>query len=211
MPITIPARLVRQYQAGVLRSVDLAERLGVSVSAVRAALRRQEAILCAADAMRAAFARRVERKNRLPAGTLYRHVVVLYRQGKGLTAIAEQLGLSKRMGELILDRAGVDTRPVYFRSALFVDGVWQDKEAFARALRRARTASGLSQKKLGVQAGLTQGAVWLLEHAKNGPHWRTALKLADALGVSPQDLGLPDVPIRTARRLARGRPSSRRR
>jgi transcriptional regulator with XRE-family HTH domain len=207
--LSVPKVLARKYQAGRLGAIDLAQRLGVSVQQVRRALRRQRTTVKNSEAFRAAFCRRVERANGLVPGTLYKHVTALYRQGKGQVAIADRLGIASRMVKLILDRSGVQTRPVYFRSAFFVNGVWQQKEAFAKALRALRTFRNLSQENLGKLVGICQGAVWSLEHARNGPHWRTALRLADALGVDPADLGLPDLPKAEMRRLARGKPSKR--
>ncbi len=207
--LSVPKALVQKYQAGRLSAIDLAQQLGVSVQRVRRALRRQRATVKNGQAARAAFCRRVEQANRLALGTLYKHVTVLYRQGEGQVAIAEKLDIASRMVKLILDRSSVQTRPIYFRSALFVNGVWQRKEKFAKALRALRRFRNLSQARLGKLVGICQAAVWSLEHARNGPHWRTALQLADALGVTPSDLGLPDLPKAEMRRLARGKPSKR--
>src|SRR5262249_3905008 len=122
-PLTIPARLVADYRSGRLRTIEIARRLGVSEDVARNALRRQGATLSMSEAKRAAFARRVERANGLRSGTLYAHVARLYRRGLSEKEIARKLGMAGRMSALILERAGVEPRPVWCRSALFVDGV----------------------------------------------------------------------------------------
>jgi DNA-binding XRE family transcriptional regulator/transposase-like protein len=212
MPLTIPDELVRQYRDGSLRTTDIAAKLGVSTDRARRALRRQGATLPQGEARQAAFARRVERANGLEPGSLYEHVAALYRSGHGQITIAERLGIASREVVLILRRAGVETRPTFFRSAFFSGGTWRQVEraAFAEALRAAREDRSLSQAELGKRAGLSQRGVWSLEAGRNGPHWSTALKLAEALGVTPAELGLPELPPEELRRLARARTTARR-
>lgn len=53
---------------------------------------------------------------------------------------------------------------------------------FGIALLRIRTAAGVSQVKLAERAGVTQQMVSLYESGKLEPSWRTACRIADALG-----------------------------
>lgn len=54
---------------------------------------------------------------------------------------------------------------------------------FAKKLRQAREAKGLSQYGLAKSAGLSKQAVSSLELGVNDPSWDTVQKLAAALGV----------------------------
>jgi transcriptional regulator with XRE-family HTH domain len=51
-------------------------------------------------------------------------------------------------------------------------------------LRELRINRGLSQRQLAQEAGLSQGAVWRLEHEGSGRP-ATLKKVADVLGVQP--------------------------
>lgn len=53
--------------------------------------------------------------------------------------------------------------------------------AFGRALRLARTAAGMSQEKLALDAGIERNFVSLIETGQNQPTITTLFKLADAL------------------------------
>jgi transcriptional regulator with XRE-family HTH domain len=55
--------------------------------------------------------------------------------------------------------------------------------AFKDRLRALREAAGLTQEGLARKAGLSSSTVAKPERGPLDPHWGTALKLADALGV----------------------------
>jgi transcriptional regulator with XRE-family HTH domain len=55
------------------------------------------------------------------------------------------------------------------------------REAFRRALRRAREEVGLSQRALAQSAGLTPSAVWQYEQGKALPRRETTAKLEKVL------------------------------
>lgn len=57
--------------------------------------------------------------------------------------------------------------------------------AFGKRLRALREAKGWSQMKLGEEAGVRYQYVARLERAESEPGWEMVLKLAEALGVTP--------------------------
>jgi DNA-binding XRE family transcriptional regulator len=59
----------------------------------------------------------------------------------------------------------------------------------AAALRRLREQRGLSRETLAHSAGLTLGGYVRIEQAKASPGWGTVRRLAEALGVSLDELG----------------------
>jgi transcriptional regulator with XRE-family HTH domain len=59
------------------------------------------------------------------------------------------------------------------------------REAFRKALRRAREASGLSKRGLALRVGVTQSAVWQWEEGKTSPRPEMAAALERALGLQP--------------------------
>jgi transcriptional regulator with XRE-family HTH domain len=62
------------------------------------------------------------------------------------------------------------------------------QERFAQNLRRRRTAVGISQEELGERTELHRTEISLLERAGREPRFATMLKLAGALGTTPNDL-----------------------
>ncbi len=55
--------------------------------------------------------------------------------------------------------------------------------------KELRTARGLSIRKLAEEAGVSTETIYSLEHGRREFIWpRTARKLAEALGVEPEDL-----------------------
>ena len=55
--------------------------------------------------------------------------------------------------------------------------------------KELRTARGLSIRKLAEEAGVSTETIYSLEHGRRDFIWpKTARKLADALGVSPDEL-----------------------
>jgi len=59
---------------------------------------------------------------------------------------------------------------------------------FAANLRRARLAAKLSQEALAAEAGMHRTALSRLETCERAPEFRTLLRLARALGVTPASL-----------------------
>ena len=55
-------------------------------------------------------------------------------------------------------------------------------------LRELRRSRGLSQKELGELAGVASGTVYRLENGLRGAYPGTVRKLANALGVTPEEL-----------------------
>jgi transcriptional regulator with XRE-family HTH domain len=62
------------------------------------------------------------------------------------------------------------------------------RDRFAVSLRKAREAAGISQQELGDRTDLHRTEVSLLERAGREPRLGTIVKLASALGVSPESL-----------------------
>ncbi len=58
----------------------------------------------------------------------------------------------------------------------------------AAELRRIRELRVLSQRDLADLSGLTQATIWRLESGKGEAHPKTVRRLAEALGVEPQEL-----------------------
>lgn len=59
-----------------------------------------------------------------------------------------------------------------------------DAPSFPARLRALRERAGLSVDELAARAGLARAAVYKVE-AGSDPKWTTVLKLAEALGVTP--------------------------
>jgi transcriptional regulator with XRE-family HTH domain len=59
---------------------------------------------------------------------------------------------------------------------------------FGAALRRVRLAAGLSQEKLGLEAGVQRNFISLIETGQNQPTLATIVKLARALGLKASEL-----------------------
>jgi transcriptional regulator with XRE-family HTH domain len=64
----------------------------------------------------------------------------------------------------------------------------QVKKGFARRLRKARKANGLTQYELGERAGISGSQVYRLEAAEREPRLSTLLALAHALDEDPGDM-----------------------
>jgi transcriptional regulator with XRE-family HTH domain len=64
----------------------------------------------------------------------------------------------------------------------------QPRERFAVNLRRARLKKGISQEELGFRCDLHRTEVSLLERGGREPRLGTIVKLAGALGTTPQRL-----------------------
>ena len=60
--------------------------------------------------------------------------------------------------------------------------------AFGAALRRLRRAGGLSQERLGLDAGVQRNFISLIETGQNQPTITTISKLAHALGMKASEL-----------------------
>lgn len=59
---------------------------------------------------------------------------------------------------------------------------------FGAALRRVRLAAGMSQEKLGLEAGVQRNFISLIETGQNQPTITTIAKLARALGLKASEL-----------------------
>lgn len=70
------------------------------------------------------------------------------------------------------------------------------KPTFPRILRTAREHAGLSVAELATAIEMSRQFVHLLETGANGPSWRTIQMLANALGVSTEELR--DIPSTVA-------------
>jgi transcriptional regulator with XRE-family HTH domain len=64
----------------------------------------------------------------------------------------------------------------------------QPKEQFAENLRKARKAANMSQAELGRRCDVHRTEVSLLERRGREPRLGTIVKLAGALGVTPESL-----------------------
>jgi transcriptional regulator with XRE-family HTH domain len=64
----------------------------------------------------------------------------------------------------------------------------EQREVFRHALRRARDASGLSQRAVGEAVGRTGSAVWQWEEGRGAPDQAAATKLEAVLGLEPSSL-----------------------
>lgn len=60
----------------------------------------------------------------------------------------------------------------------------RQRELFARNLRAARVAAGLSQERLSARARLHRTEISLLERGERDPKLSTVFRLAEALGVT---------------------------
>jgi transcriptional regulator with XRE-family HTH domain len=64
----------------------------------------------------------------------------------------------------------------------------EQREAFRRTLRRAREASGLSQRAVGEAVSRTGSAVWQWEEGRGAPDHGTVTRLEEVLGLEPRSL-----------------------
>jgi transcriptional regulator with XRE-family HTH domain len=183
--------LVATYVRGRLTLSALAEHLGASEPAVREALHARGVLTSTSRTKREQFARQLEAAEHLPDGSCYAIIGELYRGGLSLCAIAGKLHLASRAVALILFRCGVPLRPAWFRS-VFRDQAGRplDHRPFGERLRQLRQERELSQEALGERCERCQQAISKLEKGKNGPHWDTALRIAAALGVGLDALGI---------------------
>lgn len=62
------------------------------------------------------------------------------------------------------------------------------REQFAKNLKNARAASGISQEELGDRADLHRTEISLLERAERDPRLATIVRLAKGLGIPPSQL-----------------------
>lgn len=60
--------------------------------------------------------------------------------------------------------------------------------ALGQAIRQLRVERGLSQERLGLDAGLDRTYVSSIERGHRNPTFDTLVKIADVLGVGPGDL-----------------------
>jgi transcriptional regulator with XRE-family HTH domain len=63
----------------------------------------------------------------------------------------------------------------------------QDTTGFGSRLRVLREAAGLTQEELAEKVGMNYQNIGRLERGDRSPSWKTVLKLAEALGVEPND------------------------
>ena len=112
------------------------------------------------------------------------------------TLQADQLGVDHQQAWRLLKREGVPLRPRWYRSVFcFPDGSPRDMEDFSARLRQLRHNRGWSQEALGRLCHLSKTAIGYWERGQEGPSWKTARRLAGALGVTLEDLGIAWDPI----------------
>lgn len=66
--------------------------------------------------------------------------------------------------------------------------VESEKYAHLKGLKRTRQRKGYSLHELAAKSGVEQSMISKLENQRRGVQPRTTRKLADALGVSPEEL-----------------------
>lgn len=98
----------------------------------------------------------------------------------------------------------VEKLPGVVLSAYIEDMTTSKKPPFADRLRELRDKAGLTQAQLAERAGLHLSAVTRFEQGLREPSWSTAQSLADALGVSCEELRKP--PVADREPAPRGRP-----
>jgi transcriptional regulator with XRE-family HTH domain len=64
----------------------------------------------------------------------------------------------------------------------------QLKVAFGQVIERLRRERGLSQEKLALAAQLNRTFVWRIERGEQNPSLDSLFRLAEALGLDPEDL-----------------------
>ena len=60
--------------------------------------------------------------------------------------------------------------------------------AFGRVVRTVRAAQGMTQKQLAGRVGVSPSVIAAYERGVRSPSWRSALAIADALGVTLDQL-----------------------
>lgn len=64
----------------------------------------------------------------------------------------------------------------------------QPQPALGEAIRHLREKHGITQEGLAQDAGLTTGTISLIERGRSNPAWGTVKAIAEALGVSMNEL-----------------------
>ncbi|HEX2084678.1 MAG TPA: helix-turn-helix transcriptional regulator [Solirubrobacteraceae bacterium] len=62
------------------------------------------------------------------------------------------------------------------------------QRALGAAIRQLRAKRGATQEDLAHDAGITTGTLSLIERGESNPTWGTVRRIADALGISVNDL-----------------------
>lgn len=70
---------------------------------------------------------------------------------------------------------------------LLADDEKLDTTGFGPRLRALREAAGLTRQQVADRTGFTPENIARLERGDRSPSWKSVLKLADALGVEPND------------------------
>ena len=63
----------------------------------------------------------------------------------------------------------------------------QDSTGFGARLRALRNAAGMTQQQLADKLEMRATNITRLENGGRSPTWETVIKIADALGVEPND------------------------
>ncbi len=185
--IQFSADILRRYASGELNSRDVGREYGVSANVALRELRRAGMVTSLSARKRLLSARR------LGVHDLHDQVVRLYGEGLNLRQMAGQLGLTPEGVRQILIRQGVYQRPARLKRTLEEPGGRRvDLRQLAERLHTLRTQSGYSLPKLAARSGVSVTTIYKLENCSQGTTWETLAKLAQALDVGLDALGVKE-------------------
>jgi DNA-binding XRE family transcriptional regulator len=174
--LQFPEPLLVRYAAGDIDHHAVARECGVSP---RVALR--ELRDAGMDTSRSTR-KRLSRARQCGLSDPYRSIGTLYNLGLSLREVAQQFDMTPEGIRQVLLRDDVDVRPPGAGAA------WRRRDhevagrQFARRLRSARSAAGLSQKDLASRSNLSRQTISGLERGQQLPTPETLARLAEVLG-----------------------------
>jgi hypothetical protein len=177
--------VLHRYASGEINSREVGRMYGVSANVALRELRRAGMVTSLSARKQLLSARR------LGVHDLHDQVVRLYGEGQNLRQMAGQLGLTPEGVRQILIRQGVYQRPARLKRTLEGPGGRRvDLRHLAERLHTLRTSGGFSLPKLSARSGVSVTTIYKLENCSQGTTWETLGKLAVALNVDLEALGV---------------------
>jgi transcriptional regulator with XRE-family HTH domain len=180
-------QVLKRYGSGEINSREVGQLYGVSANVALRELRRAGMITSLSARKQLLSARR------LGVSNLHEKIVKLYGRGLNLRQMAAKMGLTPEGVRQILIRQGVYSRPPRLKRVLQgPNGQHVDLKRLGARLRAFRAAASLSLPKLAAKSGVSVTTIYKLENCSQGTTWETLTKLARALQVSLEELGVKE-------------------
>jgi DNA-binding XRE family transcriptional regulator len=180
-------QVLKRYASGAINSRDVGQLYGVSANVALRELRRAGMVTSLSARKQLLSARR------LGVNNLHEKIVKLYTRGLNLRQMGTKMGLTPEGVRQILIREGVYSHPPRLKRVLHgPNGQRLDLKRLGARLRALRAAARLSLPKLAAKSGVSVTTIYKLENCSQGTTWETLTKLAQALGVKLEDLGVKE-------------------